>query len=160
MKSFSRMFHSFRILFVLCLVLTVFLFAPIGGVIAADSDHVIAGVSVASVGDAIPVPAVVPATQDSAGYVMASHWLFEPGGGKVIFPAKETTLAPIILMKTAKTGTGLTDEGGGAVIGRFSQGDHPVGVAYNDSGGIQGKLLYSDVPRKAVYIPYTARQSI
>lgn len=166
MKSFSIMCSKIGAVFVLCLVLAVFLFAPISSVVVtADSDKgcVVAAVSLG--GDEIPVSAVVPAIQNenigvSAVYVMASAGLFEPGGGKVIFPAKETTLAPTILMKTAKTVIGLHDEGGGTFVGRLSQGDHPVGVAYEDSGGSAGKLLYSDVPRKTFYTAYTARQSI
>ncbi|MCK5607616.1 hypothetical protein KAR91_37375 [Candidatus Pacearchaeota archaeon] len=165
MKSFSIMCSKIGALFVLCLVLAVFLYAPTSGVVVAESDHEIAGISVASVGDAIPLPAVVPVVQNedrgaNTAYILISHSLMDTGIGKTIVSAKETTLAPIILMKTAKTGTGLIDESGGAITSRLSQGDHPVGIAYEDSGGSAGEFLYSDVTRKVAYTSYAPRQSI
>lgn len=167
MKLFPRMFHRFGVLFALCLVLAVLLFAPVSFVAAAtDSDH---GVSVtfSSPGGDLESVAVLTAQHErinliTAGrYISAAHGFIEKGGGKTIVAVSEGIIFPTILMKTsAKTVAELNNEGGGILIGRLSTGNHQVGALFADSGGGKGSFLYADATIKDSYTAYAPRQSI
>ena len=169
MKLFSRMSHSFGVLFALCLVLAVFLFAPVSFVAAAtDSDPGVSVTFASPGGDEVHVPTAGLSAQyemmsliTAGRYISAAHGFIEKGGGKTIGAESGVIIFPTILMKTAaKTGTGLHDEGGGILIGRLSTGNHPVGVSFTDSGGGKGSFLYSGAIMKDSYIVYAPRGSI
>ena len=168
MKLFPRMFHSFGVLFALCLMLAVLLFAPVSFVAAAtDSDR--GAITFAFPGgDEVHMPAAGLSAQyenvsliTAGRYISAAHGFIEKGGGKTIVAASEGIIFPTILMKTsAKTVAGLNDEGGGILIVRLSTGNHQVGALFVDSGGGKGSFLYADATIKDSYTAYAPRQSI
>jgi hypothetical protein len=163
------MFQRFGVLFALCLVLAVFLFAPVSFVAAAtDSDPGVSVTFASPGGDEVHAPAAGLSAQyemmsliTTGRYLLAAHGFIEKGGGKTIVAASEIIIFPTILMKTsAKTVAELNDEGGGILIARLSTGNHQVGALFAGSGGGKGSFLYADATIKDSYTAYAPRQSI
>ena len=152
----------------LCMVFAVSLFAPGDNVVAvAGSDHGVMSATLSPGGDETPVPAAVLASHNEDIGLCAGdcHMLDVPmatdsSGSKAGISASRDRGTASILLKTSKTVTGLHDEPGGVIIGRLSQGYHPVGALFVDSGGGKRSFLYADATIKDSYTAYAPRQSI